>query len=191
MLHIIGDRDFPVPRCCCPRRAGSSSPLRPSKVGPLETTAPTLAVPVTASVSLQFPGCLAPTGLYEGVTIMPADILTSMWLLGVYGEGGGRTLALSLSCRDLYKSFKSLKKCLVMNASLRNGRKCWHGRAGTMEAWLDSWNTTASAVTPGDSCMRSYGFKQSLSSALNTTVIDRYLIIFNDDYASLFSILWS
>ncbi len=93
--HIIGDRDFPVPQCCRPRRACSSSPLWPSKVRLLKTTAPTLAVPVTAFVSLQFPSCLAPTGLYEGVTIMPADILTSMWLLGVYGErGGGRTLSL-------------------------------------------------------------------------------------------------
>ncbi len=183
MPHIIGDRDFPVPQCCRPRWACSSSPLWPSKVRPLKTTAPTLAVPVTAFVSLQFPSCLAPTGLYEGVTIMPADILTSMWLLGVYGEGGGRTL--SLSCRDLYKSFKSLKKCLVMNASLRNGRKSWHGRAGTMEAWPDSWSAMASAVTPGDSC----ALKQSLSSVLNTTVIDRYLIIFNDPFASLFSIL--
>ncbi len=54
-----------------------------------------------------------------------------------------------------------------------------------MEAWPDSWNAMASAVTPGDSC----ALKQSLSSALNTTVIDRYLIIFNDPFASLFSIL--
>ncbi|KAK9973648.1 hypothetical protein ABG768_024364, partial [Culter alburnus] len=66
VLHIIGDRDFPVLWCGRPRRACSSRPLGPSKVRPLETTAPTLVVPVTASVSLQFPGCLAATGLYEG-----------------------------------------------------------------------------------------------------------------------------
>lgn len=53
-----------------------------------------------------------------------------------------------------------------------------------MGAWLDSWNATASAVTLGDSCFK-------LSSALNTAVIDRYSIIFNDHFAHLFSILCS